>query len=61
VISPDQRTQTAPPVEADWTSSGKDEPRPAAKEVLAFTSGEPSDRTYVFELNGDLDPAGCTP
>jgi hypothetical protein len=59
VISPDQRTQAAPPVEADWTRPGKNEPRLAAREVLAFTSGEPSDRTYVFELTGDLDPAGC--
>jgi hypothetical protein len=48
VIGPDQRTQALPPIEADWTGTD-----PAA------TQTEESDMTFVFQLNGDLDPARC--
>jgi len=48
VIGPDQRTQSQPPVEAEWTGSD-----PAARQV------EEREMVHVFELSGDLDPAGC--
>ena len=48
VIGPDQRTQSRSPIEAQWTSTD-----PAA------TNLEESDLTFVFRLNGDLDPARC--
>jgi hypothetical protein len=48
VIGPDQRTQALSPVEAEWTGTD-----PAATEL------EESDMTFVFRLDGDLDPAGC--
>jgi hypothetical protein len=50
VIGPDQRTQAVSPVEAEWTGAD-----PAATEL------EENDMTFVFQLNGDLDPAGCRP
>ncbi|MGH2984923.1 MAG: hypothetical protein ACRDK5_11865, partial [Solirubrobacterales bacterium] len=48
VIGPDQRTLALSPVEAQWTGSD-----PAATQL------EESDMTFVFQLNGDLDPARC--
>lgn len=48
VIGPDQRTQLLSPVEAQWTGTD-----PAATEL------EESEMTFVFQLNGDLDPARC--
>ena len=48
VIGPDQRTQGISPIEAEWTGSD-----PAATEL------EVTDMTFVFQLNGDLDPARC--
>jgi hypothetical protein len=48
VIAPDQRTQSLSPVEAQWTGTD-----PGATEL------EESDMTFVFRLNGDLDPARC--
>jgi hypothetical protein len=48
VIGPDQRTQSLSPVEAQWTGTD-----PAATEL------EESEMTFVFRLNGDLDPARC--
>jgi hypothetical protein len=48
VIGPDQRTQAVSPVEAEWTGTD-----PAATEL------EESDMTFVFRLDGDLDPARC--
>jgi hypothetical protein len=48
VIGPDQRTQALSPVEAQWTGTD-----PAATEL------EESEMTFVFQLNGDLDPARC--
>jgi hypothetical protein len=47
VISPDQRTQSEPPVEADWTGNG-------GAPLL-----EASDMVFVFQLNRELDPASC--
>ena len=49
VAGPDQRTQSLPPIEAAWTDAD-----PAA-EKLAET-----DDVFVFRLNGDLDPVGCS-
>jgi hypothetical protein len=48
VIGPDQRTQSVSPVEAAWTGAD-----PAATELVA------DDLIYVFELDGELDPAAC--
>jgi hypothetical protein len=48
VIGPDQRTQSLSPVEAQWTGTD-----PAVTEL------EESEMTFVFRLNGDLDPARC--
>jgi hypothetical protein len=48
VIGPDQRTQGVSPVEAEWTGTD-----PAATEL------EATEMTFVFRLNGDLDPARC--
>ena len=48
VIGPDQRTQGLPPVEAAWTGAD-----PAARQLLE------DDLTFVFALEGELDPAGC--
>jgi hypothetical protein len=49
VISPDQRTQSLPPIEAEWTGTDR-----------AATELEEADMTVVFRLGGDLDPAGCS-
>lgn len=48
VIGPDQRTQSEPPIEAEWTRADG-----GAKELVA------ADDTFVFGLTGELDPAGC--
>ena len=48
VIGPDQRTQSEPPVEAEWTAAGGD----ATKLVE-------DDMTFVFELPGELEPNDC--
>jgi hypothetical protein len=48
VIGPDQRTQSVSPVEAAWTGSD-----------AAATQLEEAELTFVFRLDGDLDPAGC--
>ena len=48
IVTPDQRSQSRSPVEADWTGSD-----PAATKLLE------DDLTFVFKLDGDLDPAGC--
>ncbi len=48
VIGPDQRTQGLSPVEAVWTGAD-----PAAEQLLE------DDLTFVFALEGELDPAGC--
>jgi hypothetical protein len=48
VIGPDQRTQGVSPVEAEWTGTD-----PAATEL------EETEMTFVFQLNGELDPARC--
>ncbi|MGH2957257.1 MAG: hypothetical protein ACRDL6_09705 [Solirubrobacterales bacterium] len=48
VIGPDQRTQNISPVEALWTAGGTDAVQRAQAEMV-----------FVFELKGDLDPAGC--
>ncbi len=48
VIGPDQRTQGLSPVEAVWTDRD-----PAAERLLE------DDLTFVFALDGELDPAGC--
>jgi hypothetical protein len=58
VIGPDQRTQAVSPVEAEWTSSvpgGRTDPNL----VVDFEGENPNDRTFVFRLDGDLDPAAC--
>jgi hypothetical protein len=47
VIGPDQRTQSNSPIEAQWTVD------PAASQLVE------SDLTFVFGLDGDLDPAAC--
>ena len=49
IIGPDQRTQGLSPVEAAWTGAD-----PAATELLE------DDLTFVFAIDGELDPAGCT-
>lgn len=49
VLSPDQRTQGVPPIEAVWTGTD-----PAAVKL------EESDNVFVFKLNGDLDPTTCS-
>ncbi|MSO41933.1 MAG: hypothetical protein EXQ70_08625 [Solirubrobacterales bacterium] len=48
VITPDQRTQGRSPVEAVWTGTD-----PAATKLLE------DDLTFVFKLDGDLDPSAC--
>ena len=48
MIGPDQRTQGLSPVEAVWTGAD-----PAAEQLLE------DDLTFVFALEGELDPAGC--
>jgi hypothetical protein len=47
VIGPDQRTQSNSPIEAQWTID------PAASQLVE------NDLTFVFGLDGDLDPAAC--
>jgi hypothetical protein len=59
VISPDQRTQTESPIEAEWTRSTRVELDAPRTPALAFSGDDPSDRVYVYRLSGDLDPAGC--
>ena len=49
VAGPDQRTQSKPPVEAQWTRSD-----PGAEEVLRT-----DDLISVFRLGDDLDPSSC--
>ena len=49
IIGPDQRTQGLSPVEAAWTGAD-----PAATELLE------DDLTFVFAIDGELDPVGCT-
>jgi hypothetical protein len=49
VIGPDQRTQHAPPVEAQWTRTD-----PSARLLLST-----NDLISVFELDGSLDPSTC--
>src|SRR4051812_37223518 len=44
VIGPDQRTQSAAPVEASWTRAA------------GGTQAEEADNVFVFTLNGQLDP-----
>ena len=58
VISPDQRTQSFFPVEAEWTRPTAADPS-ASKRVLAFDGDEPNDQALVFQLSGELDPAAC--
>jgi hypothetical protein len=58
VITPDQRTQSLSPVEAEWTRGAGSETS-QAEQVLAYVRGEPTDRTFVFRITGDLDPAEC--
>jgi hypothetical protein len=48
IAGPDQRTQSLSPIEAAWTGTD-----PAAREL------EETDDVFVFELTGQLDPAGC--
>jgi hypothetical protein len=48
VIGPDQRTQSVSPIEALWTS------------LAGGRKVEQRDDVFVFQLNGELDPAGCT-
>jgi hypothetical protein len=47
VIGPDQRTQSAFPVEAAWTT------------IAGGRRLEENDRVFVFQLPDRLDPAGC--
>jgi hypothetical protein len=49
VIGPDQRTQSVSPVEATWIATD-----------LAATQLEETEMTFVFQLDGDLDPASCS-
>jgi hypothetical protein len=58
VIGPDQRTQGDPPVEAEWTRSTTGSAADPSL-VLDYESEDPTDRTFVFRLDGDLDPAAC--
>lgn len=53
VITPDQRTQTVDPVEAQWTMD-------PATASIRFDSGQPSDLAYLVQVNGELDPANCS-
>jgi hypothetical protein len=48
VIGPDQRTQSVPPIEADWTAAG------------GGTRLETRDDVTVFRLNSALDPGSCS-
>jgi len=48
VIGPDQRTQARLPIEAVWTVTD-----PAATKI------ESREDDFVFEINGELNPAGC--
>jgi hypothetical protein len=48
VIGPDQRTQSAFPVEAAWTA------------IAGGHKLEENDKVFVFQLNGRLNPAGCS-
>jgi hypothetical protein len=48
VIGPDQRTQSRLPIEAVWTATD-----PAAQKI------DSEDDVFIFDINGDLDPAGC--
>ena len=57
VIGPDQRTQSVSPVEAEWTRGRGGETTPV--EVVVDYEGQPNDRTFVFRIEGELDPAGC--
>ncbi|MGZ5330435.1 MAG: hypothetical protein ACXWYV_01420 [Solirubrobacterales bacterium] len=58
VIGPDQRTQSVSPVEAEWTRGvpGADTP---SELLVDFRAADPKERTFVFRLDGELDPAGC--
>jgi hypothetical protein len=47
VIGPDQRTQSAFPVEAAWTT------------IAGGQKLEENDKVFVFQLTGALDPNGC--
>ena len=47
VIGPDQRTQSAFPVEAAWTT------------IAGGRRLEENDKVFVFQLPDELDPAGC--
>jgi hypothetical protein len=48
VAGPDQRTQSVSPIEAEWTGTD-----PAATELLD------EEMTFVFRIEGELDPAAC--
>ena len=48
VIGPDQRTQSLSPIEARWTFAA------GGRQV------EGNDQIFVFQLNGHLNPEGCT-
>jgi hypothetical protein len=47
VVGPDQRTQSAFPVEAAWTT------------IAGGRKLEENDKVFVFQVNDHLDPAGC--
>ena len=49
VIGPDQRTQSRLPIEAVWTGTD-----PAVEKI------DSQDDVFIFGVNGDLNPAGCT-
>jgi hypothetical protein len=48
IAGPDQRTQSVSPIEAEWTGSD-----PAATQLVE------EEMIFVFQLDGELDPAGC--
>jgi hypothetical protein len=52
VITPDQQTQTTSPVEANWTLDDE-------SVVKVHAQDSPADEAFVYELNGELDPARC--